>query len=177
MIEETWMYAHELAWLFNRAKEMASIVEIGSWKGRSTEILLKGCKGKVYAVDHWRGSPAELGSGYMGQELARIDVFEEFLKRVGSFPNLSVLKMPSAEAAKQFDRGSVDMVFIDAGHDYASVMKDLEAWRSIPAKLLCGHDAGSGWPGVIRALKDSGIDFELTGVGTIWQSPSSTRQG
>jgi predicted O-methyltransferase YrrM len=43
----------ELQWLFNTAKNMNSIVEIGSFLGRSTVALLSGINptGKVYAID------------------------------------------------------------------------------------------------------------------------------
>ena len=47
----------ELTQLYKWACECESIVEIGSWRGRSTHALLSGCKGKVYAVDHFGGNP------------------------------------------------------------------------------------------------------------------------
>ena len=47
------MYPAELEWLYKAAKRMKSIVEIGSWQGRSTYVLLSGCQGPVMAVDKW----------------------------------------------------------------------------------------------------------------------------
>ncbi|MHA1482503.1 MAG: glycosyltransferase [Candidatus Heimdallarchaeaceae archaeon] len=53
---EGWMTFPELQFLYKKSKEMKSICEVGSWKGRSTHALLTGCKGKVTAVDHFNGS-------------------------------------------------------------------------------------------------------------------------
>jgi len=50
------MGREDLEWLHDTAKRMASVVEVGCWKGRSTYALLAGCLGPVYAVDHWEGA-------------------------------------------------------------------------------------------------------------------------
>jgi len=44
---EGWMSYAELIWLNLTAKKMNSIVEIGSWKGRSAHALASACPGKV----------------------------------------------------------------------------------------------------------------------------------
>lgn len=48
----------------------------------------------------------------------------------------------SVEAAKQFEDGYFDFVYIDALHDYKSVLADLEAWYPKVRKggMLSGHD-------------------------------------
>ena len=48
---EGWMEQTELEWLYSIASEMESIVEIGSWKGRSIHALCTRCKGTVTAID------------------------------------------------------------------------------------------------------------------------------
>jgi glycosyltransferase involved in cell wall biosynthesis len=130
-----WMNDTDLLWLFDTAKEMESIVEIGSWKGRSTHALLSGCKGIVYAVDHFLGSidePAEADAG---------DVYKDFMKNVGGFKNLKVLKMDSSEAVKQFPDNSIDMVFIDAGHAYEEfTFEEIKRWLPKAKKIICGHN-------------------------------------
>jgi predicted O-methyltransferase YrrM len=78
-----WMSETELLWLFNTAKEMNSVVEIGSWKGRSTHALLSGCKGTVYAVDHFLGSVDERET-YHAEAKTR-DIYKDFMGNVGSF--------------------------------------------------------------------------------------------
>jgi predicted O-methyltransferase YrrM len=134
-----WMTATELNWLHDTAKQMESIVEIGAWKGRSTHALLSGCKGTVWAVDHFQGSEGEEEAH---KEAKEKDIEVELMKNVGHFPNLKVLRMASVEAAKQFEDKSVDMVFIDGGHTYKDLKADIEAWLPKAKKLICGHDWG-----------------------------------
>jgi len=135
---EGWMTKSELNWLHDTAKEMDNVVEVGSWKGRSTHALLTGCKGSVYAVDTWKGSSEELAGPHV--EATTTEILPQFLANVGHFENLRTMEMTSLEAASLFEDKSVDMVFIDGAHDYKSVKEDIEAWMPKAKKLLCGHD-------------------------------------
>jgi hypothetical protein len=153
-----WMNGVELLWLFNTAKEMDSIVEIGSWKGRSTHALLSGCKGTVYAVDHFLGSKGERGRIFA--ETRTRDVYKDFMANVGNFKNLKVLKMDSAEAVKQFEDKSVDMVFIDAGHTYEETLADIKRWLPKTKKIICGHDLYECKPVEVAVREMFGDDFE-----------------
>lgn len=132
-----WMGYEELQWLYNTAGCMETIVEIGSWKGRSTHALLSGCEGTVWAVDHFKGSN---GREFLLAEAKEKDIHKIFLGNVGHFKNLKVLKMNSLKASEQFEDGSVDMVFIDGDHAYEAVKADIKAWFPKARKLICGHD-------------------------------------
>ena len=70
---------------------------------------------------------------------------------VGASSNLNIegvremitdIKSISWEAASKFDNESVDFVFIDAGHDYESVTKDISCWFPKIKKggIISGHD-------------------------------------
>jgi len=160
-----WMGTRDLHWLFEIAKEMENIVEIGSWKGRSTHALLSGCSGVVYAVDHFLGSKDENDSTH--KEGKESDIYSQFLDNVGSFDNLKILRMSSLDAVKQFEDKSVDMVFIDGGHSYEEVVQDIKAWLPKCKKLLCGHDIP--YDSVSKAVKDTIGDVEINiKRGTIW---------
>jgi hypothetical protein len=127
-------------WMAEQARQMANVVEVGCWMGAGTEALLKACPGTVYAVDHWLGSP---DPGDATHEPAKThDVYALFVKHVGHYANLKILRMASVEAAQHFDDKSVDMVFIDAGHDTQSIRDDLRVWVPKCRRLLCGHDYG-----------------------------------
>ncbi len=160
-----WMGTEELQWLFDTSHEMTSIVEVGSWMGKSTHALLSGCKsGPVFAVDHFMGSASELEGAH---GIAKnIDIYSVFKRQVGRFGNLVVLKMASLDAAQYFRDRSVDMVFIDADHEYPAVKEDIEAWRPKARKLLCGHDCEQG--GTPRAFTEIGIT-PIIGPKSIWR--------
>ena len=155
-----WMTREELCWLHKVAGTMDSIAEIGSWKGRSTHALLSNCNGTVTAIDHFKGSDDK---GDLTNSLGKKqDIYKEFMKNVGHFKNLKVLKMTSEKAVKKIDK--VDMVFIDGEHTYNSVKKDIEMWLPKANKIICGHDFQ--WTGVQQAVTEK-LGFVHT-CGTIW---------
>jgi hypothetical protein len=156
-----WMTRTELNWLHKTAMKMDSIVEIGSWKGKSTHALLSGCKGTVHAVDHFQGSR---GEELIHQEAIFRDIYKDFKRNVGHFKNLKVHKMSSLEASKKFKDKSVDMVFIDGSHLCDEVKDDINAWLPKAKKLICGHDFQ--WDNVQEAVTEV---LGITDVAdTIW---------
>ena len=157
-----WMSADELKWLHEKASQMSSVVEVGSWKGRSAYALASGCKGRVWCVDHFCGSPSELNGAHA--EANHENIYAAFRENVASLHNISIARMSSVEASRFFE-GPLDMVFIDGEHTYESAKADIEAWRPLARKLFCGHDRNQD--GVPKALKDCGVDFK-EGPGSIW---------
>lgn len=155
------MSEEELNWLFLRAKEMDSIAEIGSWKGKSTHALLTGCRGIVYAIDHFLGSPS---APFTQEEAKNDNVYNQFMQNVGGFPNLVVVKKDSREAAPEVPM--VDMVFIDSDHTYEDIKRDIEVWLPKAKKLICGHDYDDGWPGIIKGVNE--VFGEVEVIGSIW---------
>lgn len=160
-----WMSRAELEWLYSRALEMESVAEIGSWKGRSAYVLLSSCKGPVFCVDHFGGSPSEKEPGGCHHEATEKDIRSEFIQNCGLFNNLRLMNMYSLAAASIIPDDSVDMAFIDAEHTVPAVLKDLALWRPKAKKLFCGHDRTM--PGVAEALSNAGVNFK-EGAGSIW---------
>lgn len=166
-----WMDDKELGWLYDRAAEMRSVVEVGCWKGRSSYALLSGCKGPVYCIDHFLGNPSERDD--LHKEAAGGKVRDEFLKNCAGFDNVRILETESARAATGFGvyLGLPDMVFIDGEHTPEAVESDIFAWRTKAQKLLCGHDRdlkGNHFGlGVPEGLRRSGLQFK-EGPGSIW---------
>ena len=173
---EGWMEFPALTFLYNTAKLMREICEVGSFKGKSTHALLSGLNkanserlhtGTLTAVDHWEGSqdPNDLTHTIAKQE----NIFEIFKQNTAGFEDiLRIQKSSSLEAANKYTARAFDMVFIDAGHTYEEVVADIRAWKSKALILLCGHDYWPEvWPGVVRA-----VDEELGGPdevhGTLW---------
>ena len=164
---EGWMNGLEMLWLFENAQGKARVLEVGSWKGRSTHALCTGAAhGQVWAVDHFQGS---VGEDVQHAE-AKADpesVFKQFTRNTAQFDNLHVCRADSLTAAKGFPEGFFDLIFLDASHDESSVRADLLAWRSKCRGILAGHDFSDDWPGVKAAVLS--IVGQPDGVeGAIW---------
>jgi hypothetical protein len=161
---EGWMRFEELQWLYNTAKSMDRVAELGSWKGRSTHALASGCKlGHVTAIDHFKGS---VGEEVVHREAQTDAVYEQFLENTKDFTNLTVVRKDTTSAAEDYPDGWFDLVFIDAEHTYEGVKRDIERWTPKARIMLAGHDYCSEWPGVQQAVNET-----LGGVqvaGTIW---------
>ena len=162
---EGWMSADELQWLNEKASVMNTILEIGSWKGRSTKALLEGCSGIVYAVDHFKGNSDQNNENGPHAEARTTSIKDQFLANVGHYKNLILIDKASTDAVLEFKDESIEMIFIDGGHAYDDILTDLRIWKPKCTKLLCGHDRDEN--GVPKALKDFDIEIEH-GPGSIW---------
>jgi hypothetical protein len=157
-----WMSRMELNWLLDTAKGMTSVVEVGSWKGRSTHALLTS-GASVTAVDTWKGTKNELAGPH--KEAKEHDILaDDFLPNVGAFPNLTVWKMDSLSAAARLKDKSVDMVFLDGDHTTEAVRADIKAWLPKARKYICGHD----WQ--LHSVQEAVTEVfgEPDTAGTIW---------
>jgi hypothetical protein len=133
-----WMNDEELRWLHEIALKYNTIVEIGSWKGKSTYALCSANHAKIVTVDHFKGSSNERQSSH--HEATQIDISAIFWENCGEFKNMTQLKMTSPKAAKLFEDNSIDVVFIDGNHTHRGVMTDLNAWYPKTKQMICGHD-------------------------------------
>ena len=157
-----WMSSKELEWLSEQSKYMSSIVELGSYRGRSTSALLSGCKGTVYAVDKFNDEEYHPLPGYTVPTTN--SMLEDFKSNVGHHKNLQIVQMDTVEASKYLP--DVDMVFIDSSHEYEHTLSELKAWNPKTRKLICGHDY-PGWPGVERSVNEFFGQLPLT-IDSIW---------
>jgi len=119
-------------------------VEVGSWKGMSScfmavEIINSGKNIQFDCVDTW-----EFFDWFVDiQKSAYENLYEIFLENIEPVKNnINVVKMISWEGASNYENESIDFVFIDAGHDYESVKKDLISWLPKVKKsgVIAGHD-------------------------------------
>lgn len=122
----------------------AKFVELGSLRGASgsfmaVEIANSGKAIDFHCVDHWLDE----------------SVYQEFLKNtkpVSAY--MASHRLESGEAAKLFEPESIDFLFIDAGHDYHEVKRDIDLWLPLmkPNGIISGHDYQMDSPGVIQAV-------------------------
>lgn len=143
---EGWLTDEEGEALFNLAKKCKSrgvIVEIGSWKGKSTVWLGKGSKEgnrvKIYAVD------PHTGSSENQKENEKIWTFEEFKENIKNTEVDDIvvpLVKTSEEAAKNFDK-PIEFIFIDGAHEYEFVKLDFDLWfpKVVNGGTIAFHDS------------------------------------
>lgn len=175
VLPEGWMGKRSRKWLRREARRHKRIIEVGSWRGRSTKVLAANTKGCVWAVDHWLGTPhdPEQHQLYVADVTAG-SVFHAFCANLeGEIAAGKVIsvRMPSIDAAASLLRqyGAVfDMVFIDGDHSYEGAAGDIDAYRKLlkPGGLLCGHDYH--WPGVGRAVDERFAGRVQLGPKSLW---------
>ena len=144
------------------------IVEIGSWKGRSTIWLGQGSKAgkkvKIYAIDPHTGATEQK------QVYDSIWTFEEFKKNVQN-AKVDDLVCPivktSAEAAKDFTL-PVELIFIDGAHEYEAVKLDFDWWypQVIEGGIMAFHDTiwNEGPKKVVKELVYKSRNFRNVGL-------------
>lgn len=128
-------------------------VEIGAWRGRSSAFMaveIANSKKNILfdCVDTWKGSPDE-EVHQTDPSVVNDTLYEEFLENMKPVEKYyRPLRMTSLEAAQLYEDGSLDFVFIDAQHDYASVKADIAAWapKVRPGGFLAGHDFNPATP-------------------------------
>jgi len=110
--------------------DFRSGVEIGVQRGIFSEIICqRNPQMRVYGVDAW----ARPNAAHMRQKAQ---------KRMGVYPQYSIIDGWSVTAAKQFTNQSLDFVYIDADHSYESCLADINAWHPKIrfGGILSGHD-------------------------------------
>lgn len=151
--------------------EAARIVEVGSWVGR-TAIAMADAGAEVTCVDPWReyGNYADVLSAAYAQYGSE-HVYNTFLRNIGTRKDRSIhpVRKTSLAAAAAM-KEQVDMVFIDANHEYEFVKQDIEAWlpHVRPGGIIAGHDYGFAmFPGVKQAV-DELFPAGVSVLGTVW---------
>jgi hypothetical protein len=137
------------------------VCEVGSWAGRSA-ILMAQAGATVTCVDTWEGS--ENDEGCKHYDRSHGSPLEVFLKNTKGL-TITAHAARSPEAAAKFDDAEFDIVYIDAEHDYASVLADIKAWKPKAKRWIAGHDYHS-FPDVARAVKDAGLVPQVEG--NVW---------
>lgn len=156
---ENWFSFAELYKSFVNDFPNGSIfVEVGSWKGKSAaflavEIINSKKDIKLYCVDTWAGS--EEHNDY--DIITNNQLYNLFLENIKDLTSVIYpLKLKSVDASKLFEDNSIDVVFIDACHEYNCVKEDINSWypKVKSGGIIAGHDYYITWPGVIQAVDE-----------------------
>ncbi len=154
---EGWFADVEGALLYSLAKKCNTngvIVEIGSWKGRSTVFLAQGSKAgqrvRVYAIDPQTGNAED-------QRLVVIPTLDEFKKNIANAQVTDIvvpIVKTSEEAANDFLEPCA-LIFVDGCHEPGSVKQDFALWypKLIEGGIIAFHDT-LDWVGPRMLVKD-----------------------
>lgn len=146
-------------YLYSLAKRSKlPIVEIGSYKGKSTICLALGSKAgnrcKVYAIDHHRGSPEFYNSGIFGKQ--EIWSYDDFIQNLKNFKILDVVEpvLSTSEDAIANWIKTIGLLWVDGSHYYEYVKRDFLLWEPYVAAggVIAFHD--SHWDGPKRVIKE-----------------------
>ena len=142
-----WLTDEEGEALYELAKDATGrgvIVEIGSWKGKSTICLAHGSAAgmavPVYAVD----PHADYRHGD----------FKENIERAGIADLVTPVKGFSRDVVDDFDR-PIEVLFVDGSHEEEDVRHDFETWvpKVIDGGTVAFHD--TTWhPGVRKVVAE-----------------------
>ncbi len=146
---ENWFtYPQLYSQMVQRFGDCALFVEVGTWKGMSAaymavEIINSGKRIDMHCVDSWAYLPTQ-------REIKAekfVDLYQIFLTNIEPVKQvITPVQAISWEAAERYADESCDFVFIDAAHDYTSVIKDLQAWypKVKTGGVFAGHDYAWG---------------------------------
>ena len=156
---EGWLTDAQAARLARSAGALGAgsrVVEIGSFRGRSTIVLARAAPddAEVVAIDPHLGSdrgPQEIAAQ---PELGEDDLhaFRANLERAGVAARVRHVRALSQEALGEVE-GAIDLLYVDGAHRYGPARDDIVRWgdRVSPGGRLLVHDAFSSI-GVTLAL-------------------------
>lgn len=153
---EGWFPNYDMESLYiladNFIKEGGKVLEVGSWKGRSSYILAALCKERnahltcidsfkgLVLTDHVKYDLYHGAGGYYKE--AEKDDFIHFIKDNLAGMPVDLLKGDSRQFYDTFPYETFDLIFLDGDHDYPIVGEDvINFWPRVKVGgVYCGHD-------------------------------------
>ena len=146
---EGWLSPDQAERLWNaaaRVRPPGRIVEIGSFRGRSTIVLRRAAAPGVelVAIDPHGGSdrgPREI-SADAGRGEADHEAFHANLRTAGVDAGVRHVRRPSQDALGEVE-GPHDVLYVDGAHRYGPARADIERWgaRTSQGGTMLVHDA------------------------------------
>lgn len=122
-------------------------IEVGVWEGEFAANNLLDWKGNYWLCDAWQKRP-ETDAVTDKNHLNTLQWYEVQKKAINNtsfaMNRVKVIQEFSVKAAERFEDGFFDWIYIDAMHDYQSVLDDLRAWypKLRQGGLFSGDDYG-----------------------------------
>ena len=150
-----WLFDEEARMLHRYAGQVAApnvIVEIGSYRGRSTLVLAHGSTVPVFAIDPHIISP---GDDFQYGDADRA-VWTANVHGSGMADRIKPINLPSGDVIDAWS-APIGLLFIDGAHSYDAVYADLQNYVPfvMPGGFVALHD--SDRPYVQQAIKDTSM--------------------
>jgi len=125
----------------NEFIENTTCAEIGVQYGHFAKVLIEKNPKHLYLIDPWLSQPTRDHATNRPQS-EHNEIFEDVKSIFDGLANCTIIRDTSFNASKQFDDNFFDWVYIDALHDYDSVINDLGYWQSKIKDdgFIWGHD-------------------------------------
>lgn len=151
--------AYHLFYYGKRIPEGGTYLELGSFMGGSLLCVYEATKSagrsvNFIAIDSFEERIGSFSHQHLiNKGLTTEDYFHKF---TSSIPHLSLIKSKTEDAKDKIKDNSVDLMFIDAGHSYEEVTKDLiNYWPKLKKDgILLGHDYRHKSPKAVKAVHD-----------------------
>jgi hypothetical protein len=153
-------------------------VEVGSWVGDSAVTILT-TRGRLFltCVDTFDGSKTDqTGDIANALKVAAKNsdiVIDTFCDNLQPYKGrCAACRCDSSNLPFEQADGSLDFIYIDAGHSYEEVKADIEAWltklKHAPHAIIAGHDYNDRqFPGVKQAV-DEAFGDKVQYQGHVW---------
>jgi len=151
------------------------VVEIGSWKGKSSIMLAAGLMGKnrpqLFCVDSFQGDE---DPGYQEKYYAELmqrdprdmeEIFKANIRSCGLDHIASPLRGYSFERSRGW-KLPIDLLFIDGNHEYRAVLRDFAEWGAFlkVGAVVAFHDCCKEFEGPRRVVQEKIVDPCFTPV-------------
>ena len=150
-----WIGHEDFAWFLCDWLKPKTIVDLGVDWGYSTFVFAAAKQGKVYGIDHFTGDP------HTGQRdtLSHVTYVVSLLRGAGC--NIEIMKADFTQAAKDWNRGPIQLMHLDGFHEYQQAKSDFTNWLPHLDKemgvLIC-HDTSS-FPSVLAVFDEAPKDL------------------
>lgn len=140
--------------IYRLTKGRKQAVDLGTYRGLSATILALACE-RVHTVDCYDGSgfadtmnPDRYRDELTGHSL------ENTLQFAARYGNITAEQSHTANAGQHWERGPVDVLFVDADHSEQGTLGNLFAWmpHMTVGGLVLMHDDNDIHPGVQAAV-------------------------
>jgi predicted O-methyltransferase YrrM len=155
-VTPTELYCLSCVAMLHKAKR---IFEIGTYDGATTRQLARACSSsQVFTLDLSRDDQPKAARTFVPTEVNNLMEGGVGSRFVDTPEQQRIVQLYGDST--QFDysayKGTIDLVFIDACHDYDFVRADSQTALGLikPGGIIFWHDYCAGWPGVKRAVEE-----------------------